>query len=147
MSTTRNGVRSGKLGPENACALGSGAIATLRSVLSHGLPITRWSGLDEELADHARGRHTVELGLRVEQQTVGEHWLSEHLDIVWDHVVATTRGCERLCRTDEGKCASNADAQSHLDRRARSINETRDVVVDRWVDVNCPCLLCELAYD
>ena len=73
---------------------------------SHSLPIARRRGFDEQLADHARGRHTIEFGLGVQHETVGENGLGESLDVVGDHVVASSSRGESLRGSNEGKGTS-----------------------------------------
>ena len=135
----RRGVEPGRRRCRRAAARRDPVAARASALVSgrsHGLPITRRRGLDEQLADDALGRDAVELRLRVEQQTVREHGLREHLDVIRDHVVPPVRRGEGLGRADERERAAHADSEPHLDGRARRIHQPRDVVVDGRVDVN-----------
>src|SRR5439155_4154891 len=62
----------------------------------------------EHVSDDEIGSEPFEIGFRLEDNAMSEHWRSSGFDVVWDDVVASI---------ERGDCARD---DHHADRRARA---------------------------
>jgi len=69
---------------------------------------------------------------------------SQDLDVIRNHVVPAICGSEGLGGANKCEGAAHADTEPNLNRRPGRIDQSRDVVVDGWIHVDCARRLRQL---